>query len=216
MARLWPLARAEDAESAGNHPGATDSLTGASKTWQTPKAGGRNAYRGGDRSQEPLLYGQAQEVTQGLSTWATPAASETRQGYQRRPDGMASQQNQQSLSTQAMDSGLAACSTPRARDWKQGGKDCLTTDAEGFQPGLQDQMIGPGGKPFSLGGRILRPQLSALFVEWLMGVPLGWTCVCAPGPIDSEDSETLSSLPRPKRRSGSSGSARSACGSEAV
>ena len=33
----WPSARTEDAESCGNHPGATDSLTGAVKTWTTPK-----------------------------------------------------------------------------------------------------------------------------------------------------------------------------------
>ena len=32
----WPTARAEDAESAGNHPGATDSLTGATTNWKTP------------------------------------------------------------------------------------------------------------------------------------------------------------------------------------
>lgn len=34
----WPSPRAEDGESAGNHPGATDSLTGATKTWPTPAA----------------------------------------------------------------------------------------------------------------------------------------------------------------------------------
>ncbi len=32
----WPTARAEDSESCGNHPGATDSLTGASRNWYTP------------------------------------------------------------------------------------------------------------------------------------------------------------------------------------
>jgi hypothetical protein len=35
----WPTARAEDAESAGNHPDATDSLTGATRNWTTPCAG---------------------------------------------------------------------------------------------------------------------------------------------------------------------------------
>lgn len=109
--KLWPTARGEDSESAGNHPGATDSLTGAAKlwptaqahdtgrspeahlamrasleggprttitslaasakAWQTPKSGGRNAYRGGERSDEPLLTGQAQEATEA---WMTPNA----------------------------------------------------------------------------------------------------------------------------------------------
>lgn len=33
---FWPTARAEDSESCGNHPGATDSLTGATRNWPTP------------------------------------------------------------------------------------------------------------------------------------------------------------------------------------
>lgn len=35
---LWPTPRAEDSESCGNHPGATDSLTGTSRLWTTPQA----------------------------------------------------------------------------------------------------------------------------------------------------------------------------------
>jgi len=34
----WPSARAEDGESCGNHPGSTDSLTGAARNWTTPTA----------------------------------------------------------------------------------------------------------------------------------------------------------------------------------
>lgn len=36
--KVWPTARAEDAESAGNHHGATDSLSGAIAAWATPAA----------------------------------------------------------------------------------------------------------------------------------------------------------------------------------
>jgi hypothetical protein len=43
--------------------------------------------------------------------------------------------------------------TPRARDWKGDGKDCLPS------------ALGVGGK--------LHPR----FVEWMMGFPLGWTDV---------------------------------------
>ena len=35
---LWPSPRSEDSESCGNHPDATDSLTGATKLWTTPQA----------------------------------------------------------------------------------------------------------------------------------------------------------------------------------
>lgn len=154
--------------------------------WPTPSVAdtmGGHLSRGGDRSEELLLPGMAQRVTEN---WATPSASEVRQGYQRRPEGMASLQNQQSLSTQVVDS----LSGPLA------------------------QPIAGRGKPFSLGGRTLRPQLSALFVEWLMGVPLGMTCVCATEGTVSEGLETLSSRNALKRRSGSSGGTHSVSGCE--
>lgn len=34
----WPTARAEDSESCGNHPNATDSLGGATRNWTTPQS----------------------------------------------------------------------------------------------------------------------------------------------------------------------------------
>ena len=48
----WPTARAEDSESCGNHPGAVDSLTGATSQWQTPRA-----YSHGEDSNAPGLTG---------------------------------------------------------------------------------------------------------------------------------------------------------------
>lgn len=36
--QMWPTPRGEDSESAGNHPGAVDSLTGAVMLWPTPDA----------------------------------------------------------------------------------------------------------------------------------------------------------------------------------
>jgi hypothetical protein len=38
LATNWPTPRAEDSESAGNHPNATDSLTGATNAWRTPSS----------------------------------------------------------------------------------------------------------------------------------------------------------------------------------
>ncbi len=70
---FWPTARAEDSESCGNHSGATDSLTGATKTWPTPKvATGAYTRDGGQRGNErPTLVGEAEN-------WQTPAADSFR------------------------------------------------------------------------------------------------------------------------------------------
>ena len=65
---MWPTARAEDAESAGNHPGVTDSLTGVTRNWSTPREHERGAYQNdsGDPEKPRLtLTGEAEQ-------WATP------------------------------------------------------------------------------------------------------------------------------------------------
>lgn len=54
----WPTPRGEDGESCGNHPGATDSLTGASKLWRTPDAAGE----GGPRNRQASI-GDGHQVT---------------------------------------------------------------------------------------------------------------------------------------------------------
>lgn len=66
----WPTPRSEDSESCGNHPEATDSLTGATMLWATPGAmAGGSTSRGGDRIAEPLLGGQVQ-------LWTSPVATD--------------------------------------------------------------------------------------------------------------------------------------------
>jgi site-specific DNA-cytosine methylase len=47
--------------------------------------------------------GAGTPLAMAVKLWPTPAATETRQGYQQRPEGMASEQNQQSLTTIAID-----------------------------------------------------------------------------------------------------------------
>lgn len=164
QAMTWPTARREGGESAGNHPGATDSLTGATRNWMTPHGmhgtdhtgktgrGGEFAAqatqwqtpatdsfrsRGGDRKDEMGLDQQAR-------FFPTPSASEVRQGYQRRPPGMASRQNQKSLTTIALD---------------------LSRQAP----------IQTSGPPSSESGPTSRRRLNPRFVEFLMGFPSGWT-----------------------------------------
>jgi hypothetical protein len=62
----WPSPRAEDLESAGNHPEAIDSLTGATRHWQTPAVDSFRC-RSGDRKAEKGLDQQARK-------WRTPDA----------------------------------------------------------------------------------------------------------------------------------------------
>jgi hypothetical protein len=52
----WPTPRGEDSESAGNHPGAVDSLTGATRHWITPTQGNTTRANNGHG---PTLQDQA-------------------------------------------------------------------------------------------------------------------------------------------------------------
>ena len=69
---VWPTARAEDSESCGNHPGATDSLTGATRNWGSPRV----TTNGGNPSPQctgngSRLEDQAGEFSE-LDRWLTP------------------------------------------------------------------------------------------------------------------------------------------------
>lgn len=94
QAAMWPTIRAEDAESAGNHPNATDSLNAVAKQWptagandhkdslrigqrrgqldeaaeslwQTPQTmGGGSTSRSGERIDEPLIAEQARRISE--------------------------------------------------------------------------------------------------------------------------------------------------------
>lgn len=136
--------------------------------------------------------------------WATPSARDWRSGD---ASDETMERNARPLNEQA-----THWSTPLGSEARQGYKggseyqQSLSTEAVDFLSGPLAQPIAGHGKPFSLGGRTLRPQLSALFVEWLMGLPLGWSCVCATGEIVSGGSATQLSRSARKRRSGCSGS----------
>ena len=94
------------------HTGASESGLSAGE-WPTATAG--DAKASGSRTAEGseahagisltdvVVHGLVISDTANRQVWATPAAAETRLGYQRRPEGMASQQNQQSLTTEVLD-----------------------------------------------------------------------------------------------------------------
>ncbi len=70
----WPTARAEDGESCGNHPGATDSLTGATKNWKTPQSRDeKNAnLEGSGNYQRKLEAGWTIDLNDTAVNWKTP------------------------------------------------------------------------------------------------------------------------------------------------
>ncbi len=72
----WPTARAEDSESCGNHSGATDSLTGATKNWATPKA--NDSEKRGDFDTTDHRTGIAGQAKNWWPTVTTEATSRTK------------------------------------------------------------------------------------------------------------------------------------------
>ena len=81
-AQMWPTASSEDAECAGNHPGATDSLTGATKEWRTPNT--RDHHAQGPRTNHP----QRQTTLVDQVQWQTPATDSFRSRGGDRKDEM--------------------------------------------------------------------------------------------------------------------------------
>jgi len=74
---FWPSSRAEDSESCGNHPGATDSLSGAVQEWPTPSA----EQWGGSAEQHPARKAKMKdganrttvsELNAFTENWKTP------------------------------------------------------------------------------------------------------------------------------------------------
>lgn len=65
---------------------------------------------------------------------------------------------------------VKAWNTPRTRDWKGGGKDCLDQDDASWSSTRPTRTTGTDGMN-GLGPAVLNPQ----FVETLQGLPMGWT-----------------------------------------
>lgn len=63
----WPSPRAEDWEACGNHPEATDSLTGSRRNWLTPCGGSGTDHTG--------KHGAGGEHAEQATTWSAPPPS---------------------------------------------------------------------------------------------------------------------------------------------
>lgn len=71
----WPTPRCEDSEACGNHPGATDSLTGATRNWPTPRVTTNNGIGQPGRGEQSRL------VMDFPSSHPAPATSQRGEPY---------------------------------------------------------------------------------------------------------------------------------------
>lgn len=212
---LWPTARTSRGgytRDRGDPAKTRPTLEGLASSWATPLAG--DAKRGADRNranrrhQGPPLSEQAGDwstpsahdgrrpgadlhSTQGrnlsreAANWPTPAGSETRQGYQRRPHGMASLQCQQSLTTIAID--LASLPDPATLDGVRSLipipflplplaiSTCGRLHAEILTLRRWSERSGGAAGWRGTWTRTPRRRLNAKFVELLMRWPIGWS-----------------------------------------
>ena len=108
----WPSSRAEDSESCGNHPAATErsgqgpenkSLLQDASKWQTPKAGEEDSGSGMNSRGEAKLKAQL---------WTTPKALTGGANSKREERGAGGPDLQEQTMTWA---------SPMARDWRGGG-----------------------------------------------------------------------------------------------
>lgn len=189
-AQNWPFPRGEDSESAGNHPGAVDSLTGATRQWQTPDAAGAYSRRQGataeDRAGKPyelMLRGQAEQ-------WQTPQRDSfrTRGGDRKDEEGLDRQARgwTNCLLGRAAPRFHQAPETPKPGPTSSnGGRGSLplwksnATDGGWATP--TSQTGGDGPRP--TGVRTLlcnqvkegKKRLNPAFVCWMMGWPDFWS-----------------------------------------
>ena len=70
----WPSPRGEDSESCGNHPDATDSLTGATKFWGTPRAADSVSAKASQDAKDRGFIALCEQS----ESWATPASRDYR------------------------------------------------------------------------------------------------------------------------------------------
>jgi len=172
LSQCWPSPRSEAGESCGNHPGATDSLTGAITTWATPDAtAGKRGNTGYSEKQLNRKEGTPSILNYDVLKWTSPfATDQANRGNRKRKNGHAG----------GGESNLAddvqQCPSPQARDHKSGAASEETASKnsrplnEAVLSSLPDQTP-TGSKSRNGSGRRLNPA----FVCWLMGWPAWWT-----------------------------------------
>lgn len=179
----WPTARSEDSESCGNHPGAVDSLTGAARMWMTPNLplGGRKNTAEQVQAKGKTDNGKRQISLEGQTmhwrSYQTRLPNETSNEYWER---MTAYETENGIDPTV---GGACWPTPATRDYRSPNAASHMDRSTGAKhldqlPIFIEHSFLPapptsthGDKSPSTSARRLNPD----FVDWLMGLPPGWT-----------------------------------------
>jgi hypothetical protein len=187
---FWPSTRAEDAESCGNHPnGASDSLTGVTRNWNTPTA----------------ISGEGAHLNKEL--WSTPQAHDSQDG--KTPEQVATMRERTGAGVSNLNEMAAQWPTPtednanncggpsRSREdgyadlkvavnrWPTAGaNDHKGSAKEGQRRRQLDEAAEQifslrvpaihDGEKFSPPARGSRQRLNPAFAAWLMGMQWWW------------------------------------------
>jgi hypothetical protein len=142
----WPTPRAQEPGSTSSDHGI--SLTEASKIWPTPRTCSGKRSSGLNR-------------TEMVNAWATPQAHDATQGNPERVGRFGTKAGGRNLTDESV-----AWATPTTRDWKDGS---ATADVK------TNCLLGRQAPRSMKSGNVFPLTLNPLFVEWLMGWPIGWT-----------------------------------------
>ena len=170
-AAQWPTATAEDAESSQARRPADVTLTEAAKLWATPKAptGGSEA-----RASREARGSGGEDVGAQAINWPTPTPTEA-------PNTNANQKNM----PPSLGKAAAQWVTPTEKDGLR-----PSPTHKNLSPTLTGQACFPQVQPSWPSGSASLPsdptsrqrrKLNPLFVEWLMGWPVGWTSLAPLG-----------------------------------
>lgn len=179
----WPTPRSEDSESCGNHPGAVDSLTGATRQWATPNCRDdhNRSTLDSPRTQRKLAQGWTIDLNEQAAWWPTPNTNpEAPNMSKMRESGrIANRITEQCLGklAQNFENGAAGqiepdpaskmsseqWPSPQAKDWKSGevseataNKNSRPLNEIASRFSLPDQETQPPGSESSPSGQTLR------------------------------------------------------------
>lgn len=182
-----PTARAADAEGCGNHPGAMDSLSAVASMWDTPQAHDAGSGRSQNNYNDPR-HGAACLVNQ-TANWATPDANchKGSAAPGQRVGQLDEQAEQLWARSHQVQGWVSMAWSINSENFSDEILARLGSAIRPSEPTPCDGSKSSSSDPISLPQS--RRRLNEIFVEWLQGVPEGWT--------DFAPSATASSKPRP-------------------